>query len=285
MTPTAEDYDYFRKMIRELCGVVVGEEKNYLISQRIAPIVKSEGCEAFSELRMILSRGVNLDFRTKIIDAITTNETSFFRDTHPFENFSRHVLPGLLKKLRDKRTVNPSAKIRIWSAASSSGQEPYSLAMLLCEHYSSGIYPLAKDVEIIGTDISEAMLSRARQALYHDFETNRGLSEQRKNKFFDREGANWRVKKELRDAVTFRHLDLTRLHSGLGQFDFVLCRNVLIYFDLQTRQKILDGIYQMMTPDSYLLLGGSENTYCVSEMFESVRVGGSVYYQKKKQNS
>jgi chemotaxis protein methyltransferase CheR len=204
------------------------------------------------------------------MEALTTNETLFFRDMAPFEALRMRVLPELMGQRP------PTQTLRIWSAASSSGQEAYSVAMLVHEMKLE-----SRPVEILGTDISENILERARQAKYVQFEVNRGLPAIYLVKYFERVGLDWRLKDGIRKMVTFRRFDLRQPVTPLGRFDIILCRNVLIYFDVETKVNILNQLWTALQPGGFLLLGGAETVLSVQDRFERIAVGTTAVYRKR----
>jgi chemotaxis protein methyltransferase CheR len=241
-------YEQFAELLRSRSGLVIGPDKLYLLETRLAPIVKREGLRDLTALAQRLRAGGAEPLAREIVEAMTTNESLFFRDGKPFEDFQRR-LPRLL----EARSF--AAPLRIWSAAASTGQEAYSLAMILAEQKAllSG-----RRVEIIGTDIAREPLTRAREGLYTQFEVQRGLPIRMLVTHFDKEQLGWRVKPALRAAVEFREWNLLSDLRPLGRFDVVFCRNVLIYFDQPTKARVLEAIAAQLAPDGVLYLGGAE---------------------------
>jgi chemotaxis protein methyltransferase CheR len=247
-------------------GLTLGPDKMYLVETRLAPLIKREGLRTLDELATRLRPGSKLE--SDMVEAMTTNESLFFRDTKPFDLLRTAILP----KLHANRA--PGTPLRIWSAAAANGQEAYSIAMIVAG--------LAQElggrrVEIMGTDIAREPLERARQGLYTQFEVQRGLPMQMLVKHFTKEDQQWRIKQALRDAVSFRLWNLLSDLGPLGRFDVVFCRNVLIYFDPPTKRRVLEAIARQMQPDGLLFLGGAETVLGVTEVFRPVAVGGSGY--------
>ncbi|MEQ8611415.1 CheR family methyltransferase [Parvibaculum sp.] len=254
------EFDYLKQVLYERSGLVVTREKGYLIESRLAPLARRNGLESVDRFIEETRRTRNEAVLTQIIDAMTTNETLFFRDAWPFERLSKTLMPEVMAKAKTSR------RIRIWSAACSSGQEPYSLAMTLAEMAPA----LAGwQVEIVATDISEAMLARAEAGRYSLFEVSRGLPEHMLRKYLLPEKDGWRVKESLREMIEFRRYNLLEdpYQSGLGPFDIVFCRNVLIYFDEETRKRVFTGLARVMRPWGYLCLGGAETVVGISDAF------------------
>jgi len=273
------------EFIHKICGISIPTTKRYLIEQRLEPIVTERGCSTYDEYyqKLVANRFYAGD--KELIEAITTNETSFFRDRHPFDAMESHVLPELIVRLKEQKfkQLAGSQKIKIWSAASSYGQEVYSIAMTIDKVIKS---PQVKNVtlndfSILGTDISNDAISFAKNGLYSKLEVSRGLSVEDRNVYFDQVSDSWGVKPALKRIVQFRLLNLMNSFSILGSFDIVFCRNVLIYFDLEARTKIIKQIYSMLPDDGYLILGSSENLYGVESDFKSERIEGTVVYRKK----
>jgi chemotaxis protein methyltransferase CheR len=258
MTMTPATFDRIRNLVKERSAIVLDEGKEYLVEARLAPIAKSRGLGTLDELatRLDAAHGELVD---EVVQAMTTNETSFFRDLHPFEALKAQVMPPLLVRRQATKTL------RIWCGACSSGQEPYTIAILLKEHFPQ----LAGwDLKIFATDLSNAMLERAKAGSYRQLEVNRGLSSQQLLRFFDRSGLDWQLKPEIRSMVSFAPLNLVAPWPPTPTFDIVFLRNVLIYFDVDTKRRILAGIRGRLAKDGYLFLGGAETTMNIDPRFE-----------------
>ncbi len=266
MKPQA--FDIFAACLRNGSGLVIGPDKTYLLEARLARILKVQGLRDLDALaeRVTADRGGALT--RDVIEAMTTNESFFFRDDKPFAHFRTHALPRLLAGRA------AGQKLRIWSAASSSGQEAYSLAMILAECRGQiG----ARSIEIIGTDISREQLLRAQEGLYTQFEVQRGLPMQLLVRYFRKDGANWRLNDDIRGMVSFREFNLLADLRALGQFDIVFCRNVLIYFDQPTKSRVLEAIARQMPPDGLLYLGGAETVLGITDRFSAAPGERGVY--------
>lgn len=269
MTVTQADFDYVRELIRRESAIVLDETKGYLIEARLAPIAREAGLETLATLVEALKRGSG-ELRARVVEALTTNETSFFRDVHPFEGLAAHVLPELVQARESVR------QIRVWSAAASTGQEAFSIAMVLREHTPE----LADwNVRVRGTDISRGVIAQARDGRYAQLEVNRGLPLKMLTRYFDRDGLSWRVKPELRAMVEFGQMNLVAPWPAMGRFDIVFMRNVLIYFDLPTRQLLLDRMKSVLAPDGYLFLGSSEMMAGVHDGYRMERNGRALWYR------
>ncbi|MFC3694716.1 CheR family methyltransferase [Chenggangzhangella methanolivorans] len=258
MTPA--QFAFLAKFLKDRSGLVIGEDKRYLVEARLGPVAHQRGLASLSDLAAALARGADLDLAARVVEAMTTNETFFFRDGAPFTLFTDVMLPHLMAARAREKTL------RIWSAACSSGQEPYSLAMLLAERKAQ----LAGwRVEIVATDLAGEVVERAKEGLFSQFEVQRGLPIKLLLKHFAQEGERWRIDAALRQMVHFRTLNLLRDFSALGRFDVVFCRNVLIYFDAETKADVLNRIAASMAPDGYLMVGSAEAPEAITRRFRA----------------
>jgi chemotaxis protein methyltransferase CheR len=258
---TPLDYDFIRKCLKERSGLVLSADKQYLVESRLLPVARKMGLASLAELVATLKDGKSGLLMTMVVEAMTTNETYFFRDKVPFDCFRSTVLPVLMAARRASRTI------RIWCAAASTGQEPYSLAIALKE--------MAADVagwriDLIATDLSHEVLEKARQGIYSQFEVQRGLPIQLLIKYFGQIGEMWQIAPEIRAMVRFRQLNLLADFSHLGVFDLVFCRNVLIYFDQDTKTGLLDRLRPAVARDGYLVLGAAETVMGLTDGFKMV---------------
>lgn len=260
MALSSADYDFLRRLVRERSGIVLGDDKAYLLDSRLAPVVREAGLSGLDQLCSRLRASPSSDLVRDVVEAMTTNETLFFRDTHPFEVLGRRLLPELIRRRADRR------QLAIWCAASSTGQEPYSVAMTIREQAPQ----LASwSVRIVATDISTEVLSRAREGIYSQLEIGRGLPPAQLAKWFRKLDANaWQISDELRRMVEFRPLNLLESWPFNERFDLVLMRNVLIYFDLETKRQILAKVRRILAPDGWFFLGGAETTMNIDDAFE-----------------
>ncbi|MFC1746408.1 CheR family methyltransferase [Candidatus Riflebacteria bacterium] len=279
-----EDFINLRTTIQQLSGISLGDEKKYLVEQRLGPIVKEFGCKSFSDLYTLLGQNMNNQLQDRVIEAITTNETFFFRDENLFNSFRKIILPQLdaeLKQRKGKAGLIVPAKINIWCAATSTGQEPYSLAMLLyefCENSSNNF----NDYNIFCTDISDESLSRAKKGEYGEHELERGLDNLRKEKFFKKKGeSNWVINPELKKIIEFRKMNLCKPFQNIGNYDIIFCRNVLIYFDIPTKIEVVEKLHERLHKGGWLILGASESLYCISEKFNRVSDSLTILYRKE----
>ena len=268
MTLTAHEFAFISQLVRRDAAIVLDPGKEYLVEARLLPLARQVGAASVAEFVNRVQQRPEGDLHARIVDALTTNETSFFRDGEPFTALVDNVLPELIEKRAASR------HLKIWSAACSSGQEPYTLAMVLQE-----TLPQGWSFDILATDISTEMLGRAQQGLYSQLEVNRGLPVQVLVKHFERDGANWRVSDSLRRRVTFRRMNLAAPFPPVGPFDIVFLRNVLIYFDVDTKRTVLQRVGANMQPDGWLFLGSAETTIGIDDRLERVVAGRTSAYR------
>lgn len=266
------DFEFIREFIKKQAAIVLEPGKEYLVESRLNPIAKEAGFSSLEGLISEIRCKPADELKLKIIDALTINETLFFRDVHTFDTLKDNIIPGIIaKKTNDKR-------LNIWCAASSSGQEPYTIAMILKEHAA----PL-KDwtINFIASDISEKMLERAKAGIYNQLEVNRGLPLPYLVKYFEKSGSNWQIKKEIRDMVKYQKINLMNPWL-LPTMDLIFMRNVLIYFNLETKKNIFERVEKILHPTGYLFLGGAETTLGVGNEFERIGINRVSCYQLKK---
>lgn len=256
-----DDFDMICDLLLQRSGLVLTRDKAYLVESRLLPVARKFNLKSVDELAVQVRLTRNDAMIRDIVEAMTTNETSFFRDMKPFEQFRQAVLPYMLEKRAAKRSF------RIWSAASSSGQEAYSLSMTLADEKAK---MAGWQWEILGTDLSKEMVERAREGVYSQFEIQRGLPITQVVKHFAQEGERWRVKPHLKQNVSFREFNLLESLRPLGTFDIVYCRNVLIYFDQPTKKRVLEAIAAQLAPDGFLYLGGAETVLGITDAFKPV---------------
>jgi chemotaxis protein methyltransferase CheR len=268
-----KSYHQFRMFLEQQCGIVLGESKQYLVKSRLVPLMAKFDIASLSELVAQTLNPVKRQLRAAVIDAMTTNETLWFRDCYPFELLKKDLLPSF---------KNQRAPLKIWSAASSSGQEPYSIAMAVYEFQQSNPGAFPGGVQIIGTDISTSMLEHCKHAHYDSLALSRGLSLERQQQFFENSGNGMlKVKDVIKKMVSFRQLNLLNSYSLLGQFDLIFCRNVLIYFAPELKSKIISQIHATLKKDGFLFLGASESLSGISQNFNMIRCNPGIVYQKK----
>jgi chemotaxis protein methyltransferase CheR len=253
------EYEFLRKLLKDRSGLVLSSDKQYLLESRLLPIVRQLDLGSIGGLVAKLRAPGAEALTVQVVEAMTTNETFFYRDKIPFDNFSEAVMPALIAARGSQR------RIRVWCAAASSGQEPYSLAMCLKEMAAK----LAGwRVDIVATDISRDVLEKANAGIYSQFEVQRGLPVQHLIKYFVQKGETWQITPDIRAMVDFRPFNLLNDFTPLGTFDVVFCRNVLIYFDQPTKLDILNRIARVMPKDGYLMLGAAETVVGLTEAFK-----------------
>jgi len=268
MTISNSDFEFVRRLAQSVAGFLLEEGKEYLVETRLGPVAKAEGFVNVADLISKLRWQNPPQLVEKVVEALTTNETLFFRDSRPFEHLKRDVFPELFAR-------NLGLPIKVWSAACSTGQEPFSIAMLLAEHF-----PLqASLVSILGTDLSNEVLDRARAAQFYESEMARGLTAEQRRRFFEAAGNEWKLVSRIRDAVEFRQLNLATPFQNLPLFDVILLRNVLIYFDLAGKRAVLARIKSVLKPGGFLLLGSSETLLGIDEDFIALRDSGTTSYR------
>lgn len=267
-------------VIRRLCGISLGPDKAYLVRHRLGPLVESEGLTGFDDLLARLQGRSESRLHDSIIEAITTKETSFFRDRAVFQFLREIVMPERIRALRSESSLRH--RIRIWSAGCSNGQEPYSVAMLihdLMERHGAGDAK-ANQFSILATDLSREALDSAKAGRYSQSDVARGLSEDDLERHFRRSGKHWVINESLRRMVQFRRFDLLAPPASLGAFDVVLCRNVLIYFDEATRYRVCQGLLSVLQAGGWLALGAAESLFGISHALETVRCKQVVFYRR-----
>lgn len=260
----AGNYRFLQEHVYSNSGIVVGDDKTYLFESRLMPIVRQLGLGSINELCSLIRQRRDAEVGFRVVEAITTNETYFFRDPTQYEAIRTALLP----RCRAEKTGTRS--LRFWSAAASTGQEAYSLAMLLRQEGFDGWF-----IRILGTDLSSQVVERARAARFHQIEVNRGLPAPLLVKYFRRDGLEWQLNDDLRRMVQFETFDLRRPLHSMGPFDLVFCRNVLIYFDTQTKLEILRHIHDTLLPGGWLLLGGTEPTLGTEPWFDRETMGNT----------
>ncbi|NRA87771.1 MAG: protein-glutamate O-methyltransferase CheR [Rhizobiales bacterium] len=268
MSISNQDFEYLRNFLKTSSGLVVNPEKEYLLKSRLEPLARSQGMDSIGELVSSMKKFSSSDLKVEVTDAMTTNESLFFRDKTPFEHLDNIMLPYLLDARKSRK------RIKIWCAAASTGQEPYSIAMSLKE---KSAMVAGWKFDILGTDISKSVLQKASVGHYTQFEVQRGLPIKLLLKYFKQEGENWVLNEDIRKMVTYKEGNLLENFTNIGRFDIVFCRNVLIYFDLDTKREVLNKIAMQMEKDAYLLLGAAETVMGVCDKFEAVKGSRGLY--------
>jgi chemotaxis protein methyltransferase CheR len=268
MTP--QDFDYIRRLVLERSAVVLDAGKEYLVDCRLTPIVRRLNLNSISELVARLRSQPFNGMHVEVVEAMVTTETSFFRDLQPFEALRKSVIPELIRLRQNEKRLN------IWCAATSSGQEPYSVAMLLKEHFPA----LAEwKLLLLASDLSGEMLSRAREGRYSQLEVNRGLPAALLIKYFEQQGLDWRISPALREMIKFESVNLAKPFPPMPPMDLVILRNVMIYFDVPTKKEILGKVAKLLKPGGYLLLGGAETTFNIDDSYKRIEQLRTGFYQ------
>lgn len=268
MTLTSQEFAFISGLVRRDASIVLEAGKEYLVEARLLPLARKAGISTVSEYVNRAQSRPEPQIHQQIVDALTTNETSFFRDGEPFTALSNQVIPELVKARSATRSL------KVWSAACSSGQEPYSLAMVMQD-----ALPLGWNSEILATDISTEMLKRAEAGTFTQLEVNRGLPAPLLVRYFERVGAHWKVASSLRNHVSFKRLNLASPLPSMGPFDVIFIRNVLIYFDVETKRSVLQQVSNLLRPDGWLFLGSAETTIGIDDRFERVVAGRTSAYR------
>jgi len=267
------DYEYLRKLLKERSGLMLSADKQYLVESRLLPVAHRAGMADLTELVAKLKSAREQPLVTEVAEAMTTNESFFFRDKLPFEHFRNVIMPALLAARPPRRPI------RIWCAAAATGQEPYSLAMSLKE---MGDKVTGREIEIIATEFSTQVLEKAKTGLFSQFEVQRGLPITLLIKYFAQLGDTWQINPDVRAMVQFRAFNLLHDFAPLGRFDLVFCRNVLIYFDHETKTQVLDRVARIAEPDGYLVLGAAETVVGLTESFRPLPEHRGLYVPTRK---
>jgi chemotaxis protein methyltransferase CheR len=268
-----DEIKLFSKYIYEISGIHIEASKAYLIETRLGRILESENCSCYGEFHQKVKMDASKVLEQKVIDAITTNETLFFRDANPFELLRHKILPEIIDQRLAKKIQRP---IRIWSAACSTGQEVFSIAIVLKELLGSNHQ---YSIKLLGTDLSDAAIKQASYGSYNKFEIERGLPRERLQLYFTPDGANWKIKDAIRSMASFQKINLLHPFIGLGKFDIIFCRNVAIYFTLEDRKKLFNKIADALEPEGYLIIGSTESLTGICPKFVPKRHLKSIFYQ------
>lgn len=270
MTIGAADFGFVRDLVRKRSAIILEEGKEYLVESRLGMLARNEGFGSVEQLIAELRTRSLSGLQRKVVEAMTTNETTFFRDAYPFEALHGTILPEMVRRNGGTR------RLTIWSAACATGQEPYTIAMLIREHFPT---LLGWNLSILGTDICTSALERAAAGRYTQIEVNRGLPVTYLVKYFTKRDLQWQISDDVRRMVEYRELNLIDPWAGLASVDVVFLRNVLIYFDIETKKTILGKVRQIMHPEGYLYMGGAETTLNLDEAYERVTMGRAVVHR------
>ncbi|AOU98439.1 chemotaxis protein [Acidihalobacter yilgarnensis] len=264
------EYNTFRKFLSDACGIVLGDNKHYLVVSRLNRMARDAGLPTISALLAKLPH--DRELARQAVEAMTTNETSWFRDQHPFNSLRDHILPELARR---------GTAIRLWSAACSSGQEPYSLSMMIDESLRTHSGLSLANVQIIATDVSKQILDEARTGSYDGFSMMRGLTDDQRQRYFVSKGDRWEITPRVKGRVSFREYNLMQSYASLGRFDVIFCRNVLIYFSATAKEDILRRLAQALNPGGYLFLGAAETASSASDLLDLVRFNPGSAYKRR----
>lgn len=268
-----DEFKLFSQFLEKNCGILLAEHKQYLVQSRLGKIMQESSMGGLSDLVKSLERPGAMQLKDKVIDAMTTNETLWFRDTHPYEILKNK----LLSEVKEKKKTQ---KLRIWSAACSTGQEPYSMSMVIDEFKKSNPGSFTAGEEIVATDISDSALKQARSGQYEMLALGRGLDKDRLTKYFrSNPDGSWTISPQIKSRIRFQSINLLRQYTSLGQFDIIFCRNVLIYFSSELKIEILKKMHKQLQPGGYLLLGASESLSGLSEYYKMIHCRPGIIYQ------
>jgi len=280
-------FDQIRKVVHDLCGVVVAGDKDYLVVSRLGPVLERNGLPSYEALVLGLRGPDSLRLQEQVVEAITTRETSFNRDGHPFEGLRRSILPELAARLLGRRAaagpLEARCRCRVWCSAVATGQEAYSVAMAVSDFLAGrpGLSLTAEDFPILATDISQDALAVARGGRYTTPELVRGVSPERRARYFRPADGGWVVVDALRRGIEFRRLNLVRPLPNLGTFDLILCRNLLIYLEDADRRRLCQALHQALNPGGFLMIGAAESIYGVTDAFSTESVGGTIVHVRR----
>ena len=273
LAPTDTSFDFVCKLVLQRSAIVLESNKAYLVESRLTPVVQQHGLASIDDLVAKLRCSNDSPLHKDVVDALTTNETSFFRDAHPFDGLRKVIIPEMIIKRAARKSIN------IWCAAASTGQEPYTICMVLREYF-----PALKDwsIRFLASDLSRQVLKRAKEGLFNQCEVNRGLPATLLVKYFTKKGLQWQIKDEIRSMVQFVELNLKDPWPALpADMDLVFMRNVLIYFSAETKKEILAKTRRVLAPDGYLFLGGAETTLNLDDSYQRVQADKAVFYQRR----
>jgi chemotaxis protein methyltransferase CheR len=273
MTLSLPEFNYVRRLVFDQSAIVLEEDKGYLVESRLLPLARREGFASINLLVQKMQAQPLQGLHHRAVEAMTTNETSFFRDFHPFDGLKKYVLPDLVARRAGERSLT------IWCAACSSGQEPYSLCMLIRDNFPQ----LATwKVHILATDLSTEILSRAREGRYSQLEVNRGLPAAMLVKYFQKRGCDWYLREDVRNMVDYQLVNLASAWPVLPPMDIVMIRNVLIYFGVETKKEILAKVRRVLKPDGYFFLGAAETTFSIDDSFERAQFERATCYRVRR---
>ncbi len=271
-----DEIDLLSRYIYSLSGIYIDKSKAYLLETRLGKLLEENGCRSYTELYHKAKADPTKSIEKQLVDAMTTNETLFFRDNGPFELLRHKLIPEIIDRRSKRKTPSGKIPIRIWSAACSTGQEVISIAIVLKEL----LMDLRKyEIKLLGTDLSDSAIKQASYGLYNKFEIERGMPRERLQKYFIPMGTNWKIKDEIRAMATYKKMNLMQPFTGLGKFDIIFCRNVAIYFTPEDRKKLFNKIADVLETDGYLIIGSTESLTGVCPRFVPKKHLKSIFYQ------
>ena len=270
-----QEFDQFRRFLEDACGISLAENKQYLVTNRMRKLLEDNNLQSFGDLVQKLKSGASRHLKDLVIDAMTTNETFWFRDAYPYDHLRDVHFPQMMG-VANKMQGN----LRIWCAACSTGQEPFSISMMAEEFKLKNMGALPRQIQIVATDLSATVLEQARKGEYDHLAVGRGLTQDRLDKYFDKAPNQiWRIKSSVRERIEFKPLNLVDSYAGLGKFDIIFCRNVLIYFNADLKRQILQKMHACLKPQGILYLGSSEGLAGAADLFDMVRCDPGIYYR------
>lgn len=277
-----QEFILLKNYLLDCCGIDIPAEKSYLFKTRLDDLLIEKEYESFQELFNHLKTDKDEKIKKSLIQYMTTNETAFFRDGHPFEAFIKNILPQITQKNK-QNTVFLPPQLKIWSAGCSMGQEPFSIAMLVKEWLDKQKEPFWQKITILASDISTEVLKKAILAQYTENEIKKGMKEPYLSKYFSKNGTSWILNEQIKNMVEFREINLAEsFETSIGPFDIIFLRNVIIYFSIELKREIIEQIYHILKPQGVLILGASETLYQLSDKFKTHYVGQSIYYEADK---
>ncbi|WP_373651844.1 protein-glutamate O-methyltransferase CheR [Schlesneria sp. DSM 10557] len=283
MEVSTQEFRDVQTLVRSLCGLVLTDDKTYLVKTRLEPVVTAHGCASFGDYLGRLQQLGAGAMRDELVEALTTGETSFNRDAHVFDEFRRRILSRVAESLRRRREQGTRVPVaRIWSAGCSTGQEPYSLAMIIHEYLSANV-ALGLKVEqlpILATDVSAKSLTTAKEGRYLERDLDRGVTPEQRRRYFQQQGAHWTINPQLKKMIEFRQMNFLNPMPDIGPFELIFCRNVMIYFDTPTRQKLCEQFHKLLVPGGLLILGAAESLYGLTTSLVSESFGSTTVYRK-----
>jgi len=279
MKLNANEFSLLKTYLHDTCGIDVPPEKSYLFVTRLGSLLSDIGCSSFSELYHRINSGKDLSLRARLVEAMTTNETAFFRDAHPFQTLQKKVLPDLARRRRAESSFMP--RLRIWSVGCSTGEEPFSIAISISEWLQSQQEFTRNEVSVVAMDISGKALAVAKRGLYPESRLGGRVPDALRENYFRPMGGGWMVREDVRAMVLFNEINLAEPLEQFGCFDVIFCRNVIIYFSLELKKRIVEQFHRMLQPGGVLFMGASENLYNISSSFKTEYEEQTIYYVKE----